>query len=119
MDLPCKEGAHRVDEKLLARVKKMDAYLVQTDPLEFTAQRPKLTPEMIKLFGRCVKVFDEKASIIKLQLVDYTPYIRLNQEHKLYVFGEIMKFVYLQCIEFITNNIDPFTKEYTPMDKDE
>uniref|UniRef100_A0A8D8XVQ8 Uncharacterized protein n=1 Tax=Cacopsylla melanoneura TaxID=428564 RepID=A0A8D8XVQ8_9HEMI len=118
MDLPCKQGAQKVDEKLFAKAKQRDS-LVQTNPLDFTAQRPKLTEDMVELFGQCVKVFDEKASIIKLKLVDYTPYIRLDAEHKLYVFREIMKFVYLQCIESISNNVDPFTKEYTPMDKDE
>ncbi|KAL1450851.1 hypothetical protein WDU94_003166 [Cyamophila willieti] len=118
MDAPCKEQSNRIDAKLLEKVKKMDSYFLETNPLDFTSHRASWTPQMKEQFNLCVKKFDEKASLIKLELVDYTPYIRLNKEHKLYVFAEIMKFVYLQCIEQINVNVNPFAKHYTDMERD-
>uniref|UniRef100_A0A8D8M0R5 Uncharacterized protein n=1 Tax=Cacopsylla melanoneura TaxID=428564 RepID=A0A8D8M0R5_9HEMI len=118
MDAPCKEQTNRIDARLLEKVKKMDNYMLETNPLDYTSQKPSLTPGMKELFNSCVSKFDEKAAVIKLELVDYTPYIRLNQEQKLYVFGEIMKFVYLQCVETISMNVNPFAKQYTDMERD-
>ncbi|KAI5716946.1 hypothetical protein M8J76_015027 [Diaphorina citri] len=119
MDRPCREAAVRIDGKLLDRAKKTADYLVQTDPEEYCKSDLGIAPLNIEKFKQCVKLFDEKASVIRIQLVDYTPYIRMSREHKIYVFGEIMKFVYLQCMDIVIKARNPHAKEYTDMTRDD
>lgn len=118
MDKPCKETSSRVDERLLEKIQQKGTFVVKTNYEDFTASRTDLTPELLDKFKACIDLFDPKASIIKYQLVDYTPYNPLPRDYKLYVFNEIMKFVYLQCLENVMKDVNTITKAYVDMDKD-
>lgn len=117
MDRPCQENSLKIDNKMLAKVMAKENYAIQTNYLDFTAQRD-LLPIQEKTFRKCIELFDPKASIVKYQLVDYTPYNPLPRDYKLFVLSEIMKFVYLQVMECVVKNPNLITKTYAVMEKD-
>lgn len=118
MDKPCETNSTKIDNKLLKKVMAKENYAISTVYEDFCSPREDLTPSQVETFKQCIALFDPKASIVKFQLLDYTPYNPLTQEHKLYVLNEIMKFVYLQVLDCVVNNPNLLTKTYTDMEKD-